>query len=157
MAPKGHDYASCTDTNSSADVQNAAEQLAAIGFYTTAENTQYEIYLVRNFETDHDLVETEREFLQSGSVPRAGYYTVDLEKQVELENGEKFAIVVKITTPGETNPVAVEYRADEYTQNVILEGKESYLSLNGKRWECTQERFGTNVCLKAYSVLEQKN
>lgn len=135
--------------------QVTEEWLAAVGFYAPAKNTQYELYLVRDFETSSDLAKAEREFLQNGNVTRAGYYTVDLNQLVKLENGKKFALVMKITAPGEKNPVAVEYQADEYTKNVILEGKESYLSLNGERWENTQERFGTNVCLKGYSILEE--
>lgn len=137
--------------------QVTEEWLAAVGFYAPAKNTQYEIYLVRDFETNHDLTETERELLQSGSVIRAGYYTIDLKEQVKLENGEKFALVMKITAPDEKKPVAVEYRADEYTKNVTLEGKESYLSLDGERWENTQERFETNVCLKGYSILKESS
>ena len=76
---------------------------------------------------------------------------MDLEKPPQLVKVERFAVIVKITAQGENNPVAVEYRADEYTQNVTLEGKESYLSQYGTYWENTQERFGTNVCLKAYT------
>lgn len=125
------------------------EMLAAVGFYATSENVEYEIYLVRNFESYEDF--DRREFLQSGSMARAGYYTVDLEEERQLTAGERFAVIVKITAAGEKNPVAVEYQADEYTQNVTLDGKESYLSQYGTYWENTQERFGTNVCLKAYT------
>ena len=60
-------------------------------------------------------------------------------------------MVVKMTTPGEWNPVAVEYKSDEYTQNVTTEGKEGYLSQTGDYWQNTEEEFGTNVCLKAYT------
>ena len=78
-------------------------------------------------------------------------YTVELNKPVELEAGERFAVVVKITTPGAAKPVAVELQKDEYTRTVTLEGKEGYLSLHGEAWEFTEEKFGTNVCLKAYT------
>ncbi|MCD8021791.1 MAG: lectin like domain-containing protein, partial [Lachnospiraceae bacterium] len=81
----------------------------------------------------------------------AGYYTVTLEDEQELAAGERFAVGVKITTPGAANPVAVEYHADEYTENVTTEGKESYLSQYGMSWENTQEKFETNVCLKVYT------
>ena len=80
-----------------------------------------------------------------------GYYTIDLKQPVSLSMGEPFAVIVKITTPGSENPVAVEYQADEYTANVTLEGKNGYLSQYGERWEHTESGFGTNVCLKAYT------
>jgi len=103
----------------------------------------------------HDFTGTESfaqmEYLQSGNFTETGYYTVDLEQPQMLAEGESFAIVVQIQVPGASNPVAVEYRADEYTQNVTCEGKESYLSQYGTLWENTQEKFETNVCLKAYT------
>ena len=92
------------------------------------------------------------EYLQKGKLQNSGYYTVDLQVPQLLTAGECFAVVIRIATPGEENPVAVEYRADEYTQNVTTEGKEGYLSLDGNRWENTEKQFGTNVCLKAYTV-----
>lgn len=125
------------------------ETLAAVGFYATSRNVEYEIYMVQDFTSADDF--ERMEFLQSGSMERAGYYTVDLEKPQQLVQGKRFAVIVKIIAQGETNPAAVEYRADEYTQNVTLEGKESYLSQYGIYWENTQERFETNVCLKAYT------
>lgn len=124
------------------------ERLAAVGFYAVGADTSYEIYLVHDFRNADNF--SEREYLQKGTLPNAGYYTIDLEEPQALAAGERFAVIVKITTPGTDEPVAVEYRADEYTQNVTTEGKESYLSQSGERWENTQERFETNVCLKAY-------
>ena len=59
-------------------------------------------------------------------------------------------MIVKITTPGEKNPAVVEYGADVYSQNVTTEGKEGYLSRDGEYWENTEQRFGSNVCLKGY-------
>lgn len=125
------------------------ETLAAVGFYGTGKNTSYEIYLVKWFRDESSF--EERIFLQKGILQNAGYYTIDLEQPVSFSAGERFAVVVKITTPGSENPVAVEYRADEYTQNVTIEGKNGYLSQDGTRWEHTESGFGTNVCLKAYT------
>ncbi len=127
----------------------ADEDLAAVGFYAVGSDSSYELYLVPEFQDGTDF--SRGEYLQKGKLKNAGYYTVDLEKPRALKAGERFAVAVKITTPGTDEPVAVEYRADAYTQNVTTAGKESYLSQDGERWENTQERFGTNVCLKAYT------
>jgi hypothetical protein len=127
-----------------------AEDLMAAGFYATAPDTSYEIYLVREFADSSDF--DRREYLQGGTLPNIGYYTIDLETPVSLAPGERFAIVVQMTAPGRINPVAVEYRANEYTQNVTTEGKEGYLSQDGMRWQNTEEKFGTNVCLKVYTA-----
>jgi hypothetical protein len=126
--------------------------LAAVGFYATGRDTSYEIYLVHGFEDDTSFASME--WLQSGSMRYAGYYTIDLEQEQQLQAGERFAVIVKITTPDAANPVAVEYRADEYTQNVTTESKEGYISQYGTSWDNTEERYGTNICLKAYTRSE---
>lgn len=126
------------------------EQLAAVGLYATSPGAHCELYIVPDFQDKESFAD--RQYLQSTEMENVGYYTIDLEKPVELKEGERFALVVKMTTPGVWNPVAVEYRADEYTQNVTLEGKEGYLSQTGERWQNTEEEFGTNVCLKGYTM-----
>lgn len=125
------------------------EQLAAVGFYATAPEARYEVYLVHDFADTRSF--EKKIFLQSGTLQNEGYYTIDLEQPRTLFAGERFAVAVKLTTPGRTSPVAVEYRADQYTQNVTTEGKEGYISPNGSRWQNTEQRYGTNVCLKAYT------
>lgn len=125
------------------------ETLAAAGFYATAADTDYEIFYVNDFSGAQSF--ERRRILQSGHLQNMGYFTVDLEHPQELSAGERFAVIVKITTPGSGHPVAVEYRADEYTQNVVTEGRECYLSQTGEHWENTEKEFGTNVCLKAYT------
>lgn len=144
---QGYDSEACWFAN--VYTAEGEETLAAVGFYATGENTSYDIYLVHDF-ADTDSFDA-MEYLQSGSFSDMGYYTVDLEETQKLTEGERFAIVIKISTPDVSNPVAVEYRADEYTQNVTCEGKESYLSQYGSLWENTQEKFEANVCLKVYT------
>lgn len=144
---QGYDSESCWFAN--VYTAEGEETLAAIGFYATGENTSYDIYLVHDFTGTESFAQME--YLQSGNFTDIGYYTVDLEQPQTLSEGEVFAIVVQIQVPDASNPVAVEYRADEYTQNVTCEGKESYLSQYGTLWENTQEKFETNVCLKAYT------
>lgn len=152
---QGYDTGTCWFAN--IYTASEAEELAAVGFYATSSDTEYEIYLVHDFAGTDSF--EKRELLQTGSMMRTGYYTVDLLEERQLSPGERFAVVVKITVPEAKNPVAVEYPADAYTQNVTLEGRESYLSQYGEYWENTQERFGTNVCLKAYTrnAAEEKN
>lgn len=126
------------------------EQLAAVGFYATGEDTSYEIYLQHC--SDEGELCGEKQILAAGSFLRPGYYTVDLETPVLLEEGEPFAVLVRIHTPHAENPVAVEYQADRYTQNVTLDGKHGYLSHDGETWTHTESAYGTNVCLKAYTI-----
>ena len=125
------------------------EYLKAVGFYTTDINSAYEIYTVNDFEGESSF--ENRVFCQSGWIENSGYFTIDLEEAIPLEAGERFAVIVKIRTPGATKPVVVELHKDVYSETVTLEGKEGYLSLYGEVWEPTEESFETNVCLKAYT------
>ena len=105
--------------------------------------------MVRDFEGEESF--ERREFCQSGWIKNSGYFTIDLKEEIPLGQGERFAVVVWITTPGASNPVVVELHKDVYSETVTLEGKEGYLSLYGELWEPTEKSFGTNVCLKAYT------
>ena len=144
---QGYEKESCYFAN----VYTAREEevLAAVGFYTTDVNSAYEIYVVRDFEGEESF--ERREFCQSGWIKNSGYFTIDLKEEIPLGQGERFAVVVWITTPGASNPVVVELHKDVYSETVTLEGKEGYLSLYGELWEPTEKSFGTNVCLKAYT------
>lgn len=125
------------------------ENLEAVGFYTTDKHSSYEIFIVEQFADTGSFAK--RRLLTGGFIENSGYYTVPLTLPVELEAGQRFAVVVKITTENAGKPVAVELHKDDYTDTVTLEGKEGYLSLYGDAWEYTEEKFGTNVCLKAYT------
>lgn len=143
---QGYEEESCFFAN--VYTAQEAEALRAVGFYTTGASS-YEIYTVNQFE---DTSSFERRVLRkTGRIENSGYYTVKLGQAVALEAGERFGVIVKITTPGATKPVAVEMNKDVYSQGVTFEGKEGYLSLTGKIWEYTEEKFSTNVCLKAYT------
>lgn len=144
---QGYDDDTCWFANVYTAVSD--EWLSAVGVYATAPQVWCEIYFVPDFAGPDSF--GKKEFLQSYEMDAKGYYTLDLETPVALKEGERFAVVVKMTTPGEWNPVAVEYKSDEYTQNVTTEGKEGYLSQTGDYWQNTEEEFGTNVCLKAYT------
>lgn len=124
------------------------ESLEAVGFYATGKDTEYEVYLVHNFENTTSF--KEKELLKTGKFINAGYYTVRLKEPVPLEKGEQFAIVVKISTPNAGRPIAIEYAADKATESVDLSDGEGYISLYGNMWESAEEK-NCNICLKAYT------
>ena len=124
------------------------EMLEAAGFYATGANTEYEVWLVNRFTGDKDLSGGVR--LAAGTFANAGYYTVDFDP-VRLDAGERFAVIVKIRTPGASYPVAIEFAKDEKTASVTLEDGESYASKTGANWQRLEETQGCNACLKAYT------
>ncbi len=128
---------------------DSAQTLRAVGFYATGKDTDYEIRIVQNYQNILSLVLSEK--VQEGHFDNIGFYTVDLEKDFEIAGGQQFAVMVKIKTPDTEYPVAMEYRADSSTENVILDDGEGYVSTDGYRWIRMEEEYNGNICLKAYS------
>lgn len=134
-----------------ANVYTAAgdEELVAAGFYATGKDSQYELYVVRDFEDEASFDNMIP--VASGKLSNAGYYTVDFNKGIFLEAGERYAIVLHIITPDSVHPMAIEYAADEFTKDVILDDGESYISANGKSWDLASSVEECNLCIKAFS------
>ena len=125
------------------------EELVAASFYATGKDSEYELYVVQDFE--------DRESLEhmipvaSGKLRNAGYYTVDFNQGISLDAGERYAIVLHIITPGSVHPLAIEFAADEATENVILDDGESYISANGTNWVSADTVQPCNLCIKGFS------
>ncbi len=128
------------------------ELLKAAGFYATGKETSYELFVVKNFENTDSL--KERVKVASGSVTNAGYYTIPFEKDIAVEEGEKYAVVLYVTTPGSVHPMAVEYAAGAFTAGADLTDGEGYISAYGKNWDSAENDQKCNLCLKAYSILQ---
>lgn len=130
---------------------NEEEELKAVSFYATGKNTDYSIYLCENFENVNSL-SRRGDPVTSGIFENAGYYTVNLDKTIQLNKGQKYAIIVKINTPDAERPVAIEFRNDYQTDTVDISDGEGYVSLKGVEWENTEGQHQCNVCLKAFTV-----
>ena len=72
---------------------------------------------------------------------------------MELLAGTTFAVIVKITTADAGYPVAAEYQADENTASLDISDGQGYVSQYGYSWTRTEDVYGCNVCLKAYTKL----
>ena len=128
----------------------SAQKLAAASFYATGANTEYEVYVVHNFENEKSFDKSEK--LAEGVLKKAGYYTIDFDEDVELAAGEKYAIMIRIKTPGSKHPLAIEYDSGEkILQGVDLEDGEGYISPNGKKFVNVKEKRDCNLCIKAFT------
>ena len=127
----------------------AGEELAAVAFYATDKDTEFEVYVVKDYEDKESF--KSREFVAAGNTKYAGYYTVDLPEGIRLTDNERFAVVVKIKTPGAVHPIAIEYNSDERTENFDISDGEGYISLYGEMWHSSEETQQSNVCLKAFT------
>ncbi|OPX71457.1 MAG: Papain family cysteine protease [Methanoregulaceae archaeon PtaB.Bin152] len=126
------------------------EDLKAVSFYTPVPNAQYQV------EIFNDVGTTPRgrsaSLVQQGSISYAGYHTVPLHSSVPLQKGQKFSVIVKLTTPGYQYPIAVEYPYPGYSSRASARAGESWVSSDGTSWtDLTTVYANSNVCVKAFT------
>ena len=129
------------------------EKLDAISFYATGENTKFSVFVVKDFQ-DESSLNSGRVEVGKGETRYAGYYTVRLNRDISLKAGQRFAIIVDITTPGSERPIAIECDAGERTQNLDLTDGEGYMSLYGEVWHRAEDQEA-NICLKVFTKDEE--
>lgn len=125
------------------------QNLEAASFYATGKDSEYQLYVVKNFEDQSSFQNMVP--VASGKLRNAGYYTIPFENAVALDAGESYAVVLFISTPDAVHPLAIEYAADEATRDVILDDGEGYVSANGFEWENVKNVENCNICIKAFS------
>lgn len=125
------------------------QNLEAASFYATGKDSEYQLYVVKNFEDQSSFQNMVP--VASGKLRNAGYYTIPFENAVTLDAGEIYAVVLFISTPDAVHPLAIEYAADEATRDVILDDGEGYVSANGFEWENVKNVENCNICIKAFS------
>jgi len=128
------------------------QKVAAAGFYTLGENTSYEVYVTKDFSDSDSL--KQRQLVAKGQLDNAGYYTIPFTQPVSIASGERFSVIVKLTTPDTDHPLAIEYAADKTTANADLSDGEGYISVTGTAWENVKSEKDCNICIKAYTKNE---
>ncbi|MCD1294946.1 hypothetical protein CUJ83_08040 [Methanocella sp. CWC-04] len=128
------------------------QNINAIGFYTLGFNTEYEIYVYLD-PTDGPISNVSSSSVTRGTIEIPGYHVVKLDRAVPVFRDQRFAIVIKIKTPGSTHPVAVETYRYGYSSKATASNNQSFISSDGTRWYDTNIQFNTtNICIKAYTV-----
>lgn len=123
------------------------EALKAVSFYATGPDTDYEVYAVCENAPENHL--TDMEFLTSGHIEEAGYYTVKIPGSISVSGD--FAVVVKMITKDSVHPVAIEYHGENHEFKADLSDGEGYISYNGKYWQRVEDNYDCNLCLKAFT------
>ena len=127
---------------------DSSEDILSAGFYALDGNTQYQLYFVPDYQGVSSLAN--RVEVASGTLTYGGYYTITFDHPHYVEEGQSFAVVLAIQTPGMNHPMAIENRSDELTKNVDITDGEGYISKNGLDWDRVEESAKGNLCIKAY-------
>ncbi|MDD1664660.1 MAG: lectin like domain-containing protein [Methanomicrobiales archaeon] len=137
------------------------EQIAAVAFYTTTENSEYTVSVYTD-PTDGPINSAGPVATKIGSFELAGYHTVNIDPPVPVNLAQRFSIVVKLRTPDYPFPIPLEIQIPGYTSNVVAHPGESYDSADGSVFtdittieDPVLEAFDIhlgNVALKAFAV-----
>ena len=130
----------------------ADEALKAVSFYTTSNDIQYIVYIYLNPVHGSPINSSGPVAVKSGKFPEAGYHTVPLDAGVLLVPNKDFSVVVKFTTPGYTNPLAIETPIYLYSTKATADSGQSYVSKDGTEWSDLKSLYdNTNACIKAFT------
>ncbi len=131
---------------------NRAESINAVGVYVPNHNTNYKIYLVKNYRGTQSFankVEVKR-----GHFDYAGYYVVKFNNPVKVAAHTKFAPVVYFSSNSKY-VIPVEKQISRYTSKARSSKGQSYTSSNGIDFHDLYNNNSlrnTNVCVKAFST-----
>lgn len=91
---------------------------------------------------------------QSGSVDYSGYYTIDLEERISVSRGERFSVVVTVSSnsgalvPLEGQSGLNDGSYDRYYSSSV---GQSYYRFGTSSWQDSSAKGMNNVCVKAFA------
>ncbi len=123
--------------------------LTHVDFWTTDNNAAYEIYVYNDGDPSDGL--QNQLASKTGSCAELGYYSIPLTTPVPVTNGQQFTVAVKMTTPGYTYPLAMEYVIAGDCEPPIQSGVCYTRYLGTDPWEDADDfaEVGVSVCLRA--------
>ncbi|MBQ6654669.1 MAG: S-layer homology domain-containing protein [Erysipelotrichaceae bacterium] len=115
------------------------ETLTDVSFVTGQAGMKYMVYVYKNVSSTPDTGTLATK--QSGTLTDAGYYMISLKNPVSLSKGEKFAVVVKLTSTTDVVQLYVDYTysfsyndgTSRTTYNDVTNDL-SYYSTDGSSW-----------------------
>ena len=130
----------------------ASETLRAVAFNTPTVGSGYAISIYTGVTSTPASGVLEGASVNTvGTADFAGYHTVVLARPVQITAGQKFAVVVRFTTPAYNYPLPVEYPYPGYANTVSAAGQ-SYVSANGSSWtDLATALAGANLNIRAYT------
>ena len=122
-----------------------------MSFYTTDSNCSYQIYIYTN-QSSGPISQAGPILTKNGTATFAGYHTVPLGSPVQIQAGQKFSVVLELTTSGFGYPIAMERPISGWSSKAIANSGESFFSSDGQTWsEMTIDFPNTNACIKAFT------
>ncbi len=145
-------YQSSTAWGANVFTAGSDGELSAVSVFSVVPETKVDVYIRKLFEDPLpeeipgllSVNEAEEIPLASKILPHAGYYTIDLEEGVSLNEGEMFAVIVRVHSDMSLSPLAADA-----SKTPKEEGK-SFISGDGSRWLDAGKNYECVVCIKAF-------
>jgi hypothetical protein len=137
-----------------ANVFTAAKDstVKAVGLFLPAAGAAYELKVYRGDQVLRPMVVLPYQSFISGELNFQGYNAVRLMEPVKINQGEKFTVAVKLTTPGHTKPIPLEGKIPGYSSQAEARAGESFVSDDGRVWKDLTGLYpDTNVGIKAFA------
>lgn len=127
------------------------ENLKAAGFYTLAMDTEVEIWAYTGVSGDNP-TSGSPVYYNKYSIKYPGFHTKNFESEVPLKKGDRFSIVVKLSSPHSSFNIAIESPDGDYSSKADAQYGQSFISTDGVKWRdlCDMHRK-SNYCVKAYT------
>lgn len=127
------------------------ELVSAVSFYTPTVDSSYQVSIYTD-PANGPVSSTGPRTTASGTIAIPGYHTIRLDNPVPVSAGQRFSVVVELTTPGTRFPIAIESPIRGYSGKASAQSGQSYVSSDGSEWtDLTNLYTGSNVCLKAFT------
>lgn len=124
--------------------------IVAAAWYAASANSSYELRVYLN--PTNGPIGGSPVAIKTGGFATAGYHTTKLDSPVAVTVGQKFSVVVKVTTPGYGYPIPLERPYGGYSSKATASTGQSYMSSSGTSWTDVAASYSnTNVCLKAFA------
>ncbi len=127
------------------------QKISGFSFYTASPNSSYSIYLYENVTAGKPRSGKLVKSLK-GTIDEPSYYVRNFSNPIGVNQGQKFSLVVKLTTPDYNYPVPCEVRLDGLSSKAKSNPGQGFLSENGKTWYDLYDLIiDTSICLKAFA------
>lgn len=142
------------------NVFTAAEDanIKAAGLYASGVDNLYTVRVYKNAASDPS--SGTLALTKNGILREPGYHTIPFDP-VPVAKGERFAVAVHLTSPGQNYPIAVEKRLRGYSDRASAGPGEGFISEDGESWsDITTDNPGWetfSVCLKALGTAAVPN
>ena len=145
-------YQSSTAWGANVFTAQSDGELAAVSVFSVIPESKVEIFIkkISAGSTEEEVIaqlsvnEATETPNAKQTLPRAGYYTIDLPDAIPLKEGEMFAVIVKIHSDMSLSPLAAD------ASETPKEAGKSFISGDGSRWLDAGSEYQCMVCIKAF-------